>query len=187
MTGGILTSRKTKSELHKKSLLNPARYNLTYKNYRNIYNKVVKASKQMYLEESFKKYQSNPKKTWDLLKETALNKSNVNTFSSEFFDNGVTVTESQDIANGFNSFFANIGTTIRDSVQNVEIKPESYAPDYNYDEKPCFELEEISSTWITDIVKSFDNKSSPDLDGLSLAFIKQIIHYIATPLSYVHT
>ena len=40
-------------------------------------------------------------------------------------------------------------------------------------------------SWIIDVVKSFDNKSSPDLDGISLKFIKMIIHYIATPLSHI--
>ena len=70
MTNGILTSRLHKNELHKKSLLNPQQFYKTYIDYRNLYNKIVRKSKQMFIDANFKKIQKNPKKTWDFLKET---------------------------------------------------------------------------------------------------------------------
>ena len=68
--------------------------------------------------------------------------------------------------------------------KNVAKKPEEYLSDYPND-KPKLELESIQTSWIIDVVKSFDNKCSPDLDGLSLSFLKQIIHNIALPLTHV--
>ncbi len=184
MTNGLLISRKYKSELHKKALVSPNLYGNAYKNYRNVYNRLIKASKQQHLDEQFRKYQKNAKKTWEILKETALGKNCNNSFTPVINDNGIEKTNPVDISNSFNSFFAQVGYTIRDSVQNIEKKTETYIPDYN-PEKPCFELERINQTWIIDVVKNFDNKSSPDLDGLSLNFIKQIIYYITVPLTHV--
>ena len=70
MTTGLLISHINKINLHKKTLLNPTVYHEKYKKYRNVYNCVVKASKQMFLDSNFKKYKKNPKKTWDTLKDT---------------------------------------------------------------------------------------------------------------------
>ena len=72
MTTGLLISRAHKNLLQKKSLVNPLQYHEYYKKYRNIYNSTLKISKQMYLDSNFKKFQKNPKKTWELLKETTI-------------------------------------------------------------------------------------------------------------------
>jgi hypothetical protein len=68
MTKGLLISRKNKMALHKKALLNPNMYMPNYRNYRNMYNTLVRASKKLYIDENFKQYQKDPKKTWDFLK-----------------------------------------------------------------------------------------------------------------------
>ena len=70
MTSGLLVSRSTKNELYKKSLVDHQNFHEKYKMYRNLYHKVIRASKQLYLDSNFNKYQKCPKKTWDLLKET---------------------------------------------------------------------------------------------------------------------
>ena len=62
MTTGLLISHINKINLHKKTLLNPTVYHEKYKKYRNVYNCVVKASKQMFLDSNFKKYQKTSEK-----------------------------------------------------------------------------------------------------------------------------
>ncbi len=184
MTPGLIISRKTKNKLHKKALCSPNQYNDHYKTYRNIYNRLIKASKQLYLEMKFKKYQKNPRKTWELLKETTFgSKPRHSPISELLIDNNVTTTPT-DIANGFNEFFSTVGTNISNSVKNITKRPEEYLPDYD-EEKPQLLLEEINMSWIIDVVKAFDSKSSTDLDGLSTKFLKQIIHYIAVPLTHI--
>jgi hypothetical protein len=70
MTSGLLVSRRTKLALQKKSIASPTVTNISaYKNYRNIYNKLLRASKKLYFDNNLKKAQKNPKKTWSLLKE----------------------------------------------------------------------------------------------------------------------
>ena len=62
MTSGLLVSRLTKIELYKKSLVDHQNFHEKYKLYRNLFHKVIRASKQMYLDSNFKKYQKCPKK-----------------------------------------------------------------------------------------------------------------------------
>ena len=70
MTKGLMVSRNTKNNLHKKALIDPPLFNEHYKRYRNIFNSLVRISKQKNLEENFRKHSKSPKRTWDLLKET---------------------------------------------------------------------------------------------------------------------
>ena len=59
---------------------------------------------------------NNIKRTWQLLHE-ALNKKPMHSkYEDAFLIGNIEVTNKTKIANGFNSFFANIGTTISDAV-----------------------------------------------------------------------
>jgi hypothetical protein len=66
MTPGLLVSRRNKLSLQKKSIINLVMYLNQYKQYRNLYNTVLRASKKMYIDDNFKKYQGNPKKNMGL-------------------------------------------------------------------------------------------------------------------------
>jgi len=63
MTRGLLISRATKLKLHKTSLLDPSPPNiLKCKTYRNLFNKILRASKKEYFESGLLKAKKNPKK-----------------------------------------------------------------------------------------------------------------------------
>ena len=63
MTAGLLVSRKTKLQLHKRSLVSPTDNNISkYRNYRNIYNRLIRHSKKLYFEKGFYRARRNPKK-----------------------------------------------------------------------------------------------------------------------------
>ena len=87
------------------------------------------------------------------------------------------------MAGEFNNFFSKIGKNISDSVHQTVKKPDEYIPDYSND-KPRFSLDNTGPIHLIDIVKSFDSKTSPDLDGLSLKFIKSVISDINIPLAH---
>ena len=105
MTAGLLISRKKKLELCKKAAKNRnAESLLAYKNYRNLYNSLLRASKKMYFNDSLNANKKNPKKTWDILKEAAnLNKSN-DTIDKLVTNDGV-IYDKRQIAQTFNDFF----------------------------------------------------------------------------------
>jgi hypothetical protein len=73
MTAGLLISRTTKNKLHKTAICFPLPENVTkYKNYRNLYNTLLRKSKSKYFEDSLNENVKNPKKTWDILKEATV-------------------------------------------------------------------------------------------------------------------
>ena len=183
MTNGILTSRLHKNELHKKSLLNPQQFYKTYFDYRNLYNKIVRKSKQLFIDSNFKKIQKNPKKTWDFLKETTFG-CKTNHQINEMVVNGNCTKDPKLISENFNKFFSDIGKNISDSVISTEKKPEDYVPDYNVN-KPKFSMDNTGPVHVCDIIKAFDNKSSCDLDGLCLKIVKKIAVNISVPLAHI--
>jgi endonuclease/exonuclease/phosphatase family metal-dependent hydrolase len=68
MSKGLLISRCTKISLGKDYAKNPSpAIRMIFSNYRNIYNRTVRAAKKMYYEKQFMLNQSNVKKTWDLI------------------------------------------------------------------------------------------------------------------------
>ena len=63
MTQGLLTSRQTKNLLHIEAIKNPTFESINkYKQYRNLYNKTVRAMKQLHYEINIDKNMRNPKK-----------------------------------------------------------------------------------------------------------------------------
>jgi hypothetical protein len=60
MSNGLLISRREKIRLSNVSLKNPSPFNcMKFKNYRNIYNKLIKLAKKIHYEKLFSKFQSN--------------------------------------------------------------------------------------------------------------------------------
>ena len=103
MTKGLMVSRNTKNNLHKKALIDPPLFNEHYKRYRNIFNSLVRISKQKNLEENFRKHSKSPKRTWDLLKETTFGEK-VNSNLDEIISNGQSKKSPKDISEEFNIF-----------------------------------------------------------------------------------
>jgi hypothetical protein len=64
MSKGLLISRREKIRLCNISLKHPSPLNcMKFKNYRNVYNKLIKLAKKIHYEKLFSKFQSNLKKT----------------------------------------------------------------------------------------------------------------------------
>ena len=117
ITQGILNSSINKCRLLRAKIRNQTVHNITiYKSYCKVFNKIKRAAKKKYYTESFAQNVNNIKRTWQLLHE-ALNKKPMHSkYEDAFLIGNMEVTNKKEIANGFNSFFANIGTTISDAV-----------------------------------------------------------------------
>jgi hypothetical protein len=182
MTGGLLTSRRTKNLLHKKAIIEPTPENLTkYKNFRNIFNSLLRKSKVIYFEQNLKLHEKNPKKTWDILRE-AIGKKSRSPISELIIDGNLS-NDPQKIANEFNNFFSEIGEKISNGVVPTERDPLSYIP--LNPNTPQLELGETGAAQVTNILKNMDSKNSPDLDGISLSLLKSISNEICIPLGHI--
>ena len=183
MTNGLLISRATKNTLHKKAIINPTLYNEHYKKYRNIFNSLIRISKQKSTDENFRKHAKSPKRTWDLLKETTFGEKSFNNIS-EINANGELKSTPKDISEEFNNFFTNIGQSISNNVTPTLTNPESYINDFD-PSKTKFNLGNTGQIHVMDIIKSFESKASLDIDGVSLKLIKFVAYEISCPLSHI--
>jgi potassium voltage-gated channel Eag-related subfamily H protein 8 len=170
-------------ELHKLALINPTDYLPLYRQYRNIFNSLLRASKSMYYDTKFSQYARDPKKTWDLLNELTSNSRHTKSPNIPILTTPTsTISDPTAIAEEFNSFFSQAGKNISDSVPPTSTTPDSYFPPSN---TPSFELGNTGPIHISDLIKSFPNKTSIDIDGISLKLLKFINIEISTPLAYI--
>lgn len=183
LTTGLLTSRKTKNILHKKSISDPSPTNISkFKTYRNLYNTLLKKSKLLYFHDKLQKNSKNPSKIWETFNEITGKQPNKIKIS-EINDNGTILTEDIDIAQHFNSFFSKIGQKISDSISKTETDPLSLLKtDPN---TPTLNFDEITPTHVNDILKQICPKKSVDIDGISNFLLKQLKDQISTPLAHI--
>jgi hypothetical protein len=180
MTSGLLTSRITKLKLHKLALTKPVLYQNKYRVYRNLFQATLRASKKHYYETKFKQFSKNPKKSWELLNElTGSSRKDVGI--ENLVIDGQYVNQPEIIASEFNKFFATAGKKVAESVPK-SIDPTSYL---SYTDVPDLSFDHITSAHISDILKSFPNKSSSDLDGISLKLLKYVNFEICEPLAHI--
>jgi hypothetical protein len=123
---------------------------------------------------------------WNILKEATFGNNSKNQQINEINVNESVIKDPADMANTFNAHFSSIGQKISNEIPTFRGNPEDLVPNYPPN-KPYLEFEEIGPVWITDIVKTLPSKMSPDLDGLSLKFVKRIIFSISTPLAHIFT
>jgi exonuclease III len=183
ITRGILVSRNTKQNLFKKSISSPSVENIAkYKNFKTIYQRVIRAAKKLYFTSKLESNADNPKKTWETLNEIlGKNRGSVNIDSVNI--NGNSCSEPVEIANHFNTFFTAVGQQISDSVPPVEKKAEDYI---NYNRPvPDLLLQNTTPEHIIKTVKNFKPKNSSDAQGVSTKMIKHIGNEIAVPLAHI--
>ena len=182
MTKGLLVSRANKLKLHKKSITEPTETNLSaYRSFRNLYTKILRASKKLYFDVNFQNAKNNPKKTWDLIRE-AIGSEPKNSKISTLTVSGKTVDDPTQIPNEFNNFFVNAGKNIANANGVTTITPESFIKSSN---APILELSLTSPGEIVDIIKGFQSKSSYDIDGISMKMLKAVAIEISSPLAHI--
>ena len=75
MTAGLMISRNRKLELARLCKNYPTIYNINlYKSYRNLFNTLVRKSKEKFYCEKLERFKKKPKKLWDVIKEVTNSK-----------------------------------------------------------------------------------------------------------------
>ena len=157
MSTGLLTSRRKKLKLYKLYLSDKTGLNFSnYKSYRNLFNKLIKASKKLYYENELQKNQKDPKAMWKILNESINRSSSKNSDIKEIFVNNILYNDSADIANEFNNFFSEIANDIRVNIPSTLTHPESYTDPSNFN----FEFSLCSPEIVNDIILSLETETS---------------------------
>ena len=104
--------------INKKDPILKEEFDTNYKKYRNLLSTLMKKSKQAYYDKYFEGNWNNIKNTWKGIKSLISLKTvafNVPTVLS--LDNGDTITNTYDIANTFNNYFASLAETTKKSIK----------------------------------------------------------------------
>ena len=183
MTPALLISRNQKLKLAKKAKVNPTLENSTnYRNYRNIYNKVVKKSKQLYFQAKFEQAGNNSREVWKVIREATNMKTNKSSTVESIKVNKILITEQQEIANKFNEFFANIGQHVAASVHPTSKNFKDYLPPAS--QNSLF-LNPVGLFTIIETINAMDKKKSTDINGISIKFLQEFADQIACPLTHI--
>ena len=110
MTNAIFKSIKTKSKLYfikqkHKTLANERKY----KTYRNSVNRIIKQAKYQYYRDKLARSANRSKAIWSVINEILSTKKKKNSIKKIKKSNGTHTTDSYEIAEIFNAYFAGIG------------------------------------------------------------------------------
>jgi len=182
MSTALLISRQTKLRLHKASISTPTRENIQqYKQYRNAYNRVVRASKKRYFEENLSQSKNNPRRTWELIKE-AMNTQKATNKIEKISVEGKTITNPKEMADSFGAFFAGAGVKVAQAINSTKHTPEEYMPE------PCqheLHLGAVSSAEVVRVLREMQSKSSQDINGLSVKILQGVAMEVSAPLTHI--
>ncbi len=117
-TPGLLNSSVKKAELLSKKLHEPTEQNISkYKQYNNLFNLLKKKMKMLYFRTVLEENKTNSKKCWSILKQALGKMRDKSSYPQSFLLNNTLKSDKLEIAQGFNNYFANIGTQTRHNVR----------------------------------------------------------------------
>ena len=123
------------------------------------------------------------KNTWKLLNEVINRKMKQRNFISHFNYNNNEIYDKQEIANGFNDFFVNIGPELANKIvipENNDVL--QYMNNRNVN---SIFLHGVNKKEMLDVIKSFANKTSTDYNGMNMFILKKITNFIVDPFLHV--
>ena len=149
-----------------------------YKTYRVVLRKSIREAKRLYHIRIFNTFKHDIKRTWSLIN-SSLNRNLRQCTKTEFCINNQIVTNAEDIANGFNDYFINIGSSLSNQIQSTT----------HYDtylQNPAitrFSFHPINENDIRHIISKLKNKASYGHDYISNNLLKRMQDIIIKPLT----
>ena len=122
---GILRSMQTRDKLYRDFLTQTDQElkDSTYKNYkkhRNMIISLTRKSKKKYYSDYFTEYNTNIKKTWEGIRQL-ININKKKSISIRYINHeNLSTSDNKEMANAFNSFYANIGNSIENKIPNSQ-------------------------------------------------------------------
>ena len=183
MTSGLLISRKTKEKLFSLKLKNPTNYNIEkFKRFNKLYVSMCRRSRTLYYQERFNLFATDIKKTWTTINEVLGREKAKDSLPKYFMSNGHILSDSFEIAQGFNDFFSNIGPELASQIPD---SGKDFSEYLSEEIKENFVFAKITEEIIMTNLRKMKSKSSSGPDNLSSKLLKEIIGLIIKPLVHI--
>ena len=157
---------------------------INFKTFERIVKENIKEAKRDYYFKTFTAHKNDLRKTWRTIDDTLNKKSNKSKFPSKFIVNNRTVTDHKKIADEFNIFFSNIGSTLSASIK----LDDSTIAFTDYLDNPTdhrFSFSKITENETLTIINSLKSKYSSGNDDISNRLLKSIKCEISKPLTII--
>ena len=157
---------------------------LKFKGYEKIVSKGIDKAKKDYFDRVFVAYKSDMKKTWQVISETLSRNKKSHEMPSVFNHEGHELADSVEIANAFNTYFANIGKNLSSQIDqsdtNADYKLYLTSPT---EEKMRFKC--ITTDYTMKAIEGLESKKSSGHDGISNTLLKAIKASISQSLTII--
>ena len=119
LSDALRKSINHKNKLYKKAKkYRTAKTEIEYRKYKAKLKSILKSAEKKHFQEIFLKYKGNLHRTWSVIKQL-INRNKEMKVNNNFFHNGKTITNGNQIVNLFNDFFVNIGPTLANKIQRL--------------------------------------------------------------------
>lgn len=160
-------------------------YKKYLKDYQRILRATIRTAKRLYFAETFDRFKNDIKSTWSTIN-NILNRNSVpKQLPGSFLINDIVTSDRQEIANGFNNFFVNIGSNLAKDIGSPSTRINFN--DYLKSEKTdsTFQFDLVSPNTVGKIIDSLKNKASSGYDCISTRLMKQIKNEILEPITLI--
>jgi len=185
ITTGIVISIRNREKLSAKIRSRPFDIKLKqyYKLYRNILNKIVRQSKQIFYQNKLKHARSDSKLVWNIINEVIGKpnqiKNNINMIRNK---SGITINQTTEICNELNDFFVNVG-------KNLEVEKLNPYKLFPYENNNIINdsifLKPIDKGEISKLLNKIKNNNSYFENDLTNYILKNVSNSISFPLSII--
>ena len=189
MNRELLTLINKKNDKYRdwKSTNNDVEYEvkkINFKTFERIVKENIRAAKREYYFKTFTAQKRDMKKTWKTIDETLNRRKNKTKFPSEFIVNNRSITDHKEIADQFNIFFSNIGSTLSDSIE-INDNTLDFTDYLNNPTEHRFNFNRITESETLSIINKLKSKNSSGKDEISNKLLKSIKDEIAKPLTII--
>ena len=146
--------------------------------------KFKRSAKAKYYTEIFEHNVNDMKRTWQIIRKAINKQPTKSNITDTFIIGNNEITDKRKIANGFNNFFANIGTKTSDGVR----QPPNKFTDYLTENHPTnFFMRPTNQDELIKVAKALKSSPSQGFDNFSMQIIKTTMHIyiIVAPLAHI--
>ena len=179
LTAGIKNSITKKHALYRKyQKLRSNESFIAYKAYRNKLTAILRKAEKMHYQKKLENVKDNLTKTWKILKSLISHTAKKETFE-EIVHNNKIICDPKQIADSFNSFFANVGPNLAANIPNTSHKFTEYLKCNIAD---SIFLKPADDSEVQHVILSLKNSTSKGHDELQVNTIKDCSSQLAKPL-----
>ena len=179
MNKELLKLRAYKDKLFKKKMKSKLEQDISkYKDANTKYRREIRVAKKRYFESKFSEFSNDIKKTWGLINSLVKKQKVRNDVPNIFFDANKSYSGLNEITNGFNDFFVNVGPNLASKIPQSENSFEDYlgTPTINN-----FTFPRVTEQLILSTMAKLKSKKSAGIDNISMSLLKEIMPNIISP------